>query len=99
MVTLFRRIRICLIGMVAGFIGMLAGLAGEIYIYEFSDRSLELVQAAVVFGELDAVSFLVCYFFMLLFLVLCVSLEAKRFRRRYRKRRMALFLTGIYDHL
>lgn len=84
---MFRFIRVCFSGMIAGFIGMFVGLVGEIYVYEFSDRSDALLQAAVAFSELDNLSFLVCYFFVLLFLLLCLAVEVHRFIRRYRSRK------------
>jgi hypothetical protein len=44
-----------------GLIGMMAGMAGQIFIYEFSDRNTVLMQAATVFKELDELSFLVAF--------------------------------------
>ena len=42
---MFRVLRYCRICLAAGMIGMLAGMAGQIYIYEFSDRNDVLMQA------------------------------------------------------
>lgn len=50
---MFRVLRYCRICLTAGLIGMLAGMVGQIYIYEFSDRNDVLMQAASVFKELD----------------------------------------------
>ena len=56
---MFRILRYCYSFVVAGLIGMLAGMVGQIYIYEFSDRNAVLMQAASVFNELDELSFMV----------------------------------------
>ena len=50
---MFRILRYCYSFVVAGLIGMLAGMVGHSYIYEFSDRDAGLMQAASVFNELD----------------------------------------------
>lgn len=49
---MLRVLRYCYSCVVAGLIGMLAGMVGQIYIYEFSDRNAVLMQAASVFNEL-----------------------------------------------
>ena len=53
---MFRVLRYCYSCVVGGLIGMLAGMVGQIYIYEFSDRNAVLMQAASVFNELDELS-------------------------------------------
>jgi len=47
---------------------MLSGIAGQVYIYEFSDRNDVLMQAAIAFKELDELSFLVLITAALVFL-------------------------------
>jgi len=49
---MFSVLRYCKCGLIAGLIGMLAGMAGQIYIFEVSDRNAALMQAAGVFKEL-----------------------------------------------
>ena len=44
---MFSVLRYCKCGLIAGLIGMLAGMAGQIYIYEVSDRNAALMQAPV----------------------------------------------------
>ena len=79
---MFRVLRYCRICLTAGLIGMLAGMVGQIYIYEFSDRNDVLMQAATVFIDLDELSFLVAFAAAVVFLYFCVVLE---YRRWYRK--------------
>ena len=86
---MFRKLRYCKTGLVAGLIGMMAGMAGQVYIYEFSDRSNALMQAAGVFKELDELSFLVAFVSIIAFLYFCVMLEYRRWSRQ-RKREEAL---------
>ena len=81
---MFRQIRIWVSVMVAGTIGMLAGLAGQIYVYEFSNRSAVLLQAASVFGEIDEFSLCVVLVSLLFLLYECLKVEWKRWYRRYR---------------
>lgn len=81
---MFRQIRIWVSVMVAGTIGMLAGLAGQIYVYEFSDRSAVLLQAASVFGEMDELSLCVVLVALLFLLYECLKVEWRRWYRRYR---------------
>ncbi len=86
---MFRKLRYCKTGLVAGLIGMMAGMAGQVYIYEFSDRSNALMQAAGVFKELDELSFLVAFVSIIAFLYFCVMLEYRRWSRQ-RKREEAV---------
>lgn len=79
---MFRVLRYCKICLTAGVIGMLAGMAGQIYIYEFSDRNAVLMQAASVFKELDELSFLVTFAAALVFLYFCAVLEYRRWHRQ-----------------
>ena len=79
---MFRVLRYCRICLAAGMIGMLAGMAGQIYIYEFSDRNDVLMQAATVFMDLDELSFLVAFAAAVVFLYFCVVLEYRRWSRR-----------------
>ena len=79
---MLRVLRYCKICLTAGLIGMLAGMAGQIYIYEFSDRNDVLMQAATVFKELDELSFLVTFAAALVFLYFCVVLEYRRWHRQ-----------------
>ena len=64
---------------------MLAGMAGQIYIYEFSDRNDVLMQAATVFMDLDELSFLVAFAAAVVFLYFCVVLEYRRWRRNKKR--------------
>lgn len=48
---MFSVLRYCKCGLIAGLIAMLAGMAGQIYIYEVSDRNAALMQAAGVFSR------------------------------------------------
>ena len=82
---MFRVLRYCRICLTAGLIGMLAGIAGQIYIYEFSDRNTVLMQAAVVFRELDELAFLVAMVSIVAFLYFCVMLEYRRWSRRKKR--------------
>jgi hypothetical protein len=61
---------------------MLAGMAGQIYIYEFSDRNDVLMQAATVFMDLDELSFLVAFVAAVVFLYFCVVLEYLEWHRK-----------------
>ena len=79
---MFRVLRYCRICLAAGMIGMLAGMAGQIYIYEFSDRNDVLMQAATVFMDLDELSFLVAFAAAVVFLYFCVVLEYRRWHRK-----------------
>ena len=78
---MFRVLRYCRICLAAGLIGMLAGIAGQIYIYEFSDRNAVLMQAASVFNELDELSFMVVLAAASVFLYFCVVIEYRRWSR------------------
>ncbi|SFE60755.1 hypothetical protein [Succiniclasticum ruminis] len=82
---MFRKLRYCKTGLVAGLIGMITGMAGQVYIYEFSDRSNVLMQAAVVFKELDELAFLVAMVSIIAFLYFCVMLEYRRWSRRKKR--------------
>ncbi len=64
---------------------MLAGMAGQIYIYEFSDRNDVLMQAATVFMDLDELSFLVAFAAAVVFLYFCVVLEYRRWSRNKKR--------------
>lgn len=79
---MFRVLRYCRICLAAGLIGMLAGIAGQIYIYEFSDRNDVLMQAATVFMDLDELSFVVAFAAASVFLYFCVVIEYRRWSRR-----------------
>ncbi len=79
---MFRVLRYCRICLTAGLIGMLAGIAGQIYIYEFSDRNDVLMQAATVFMDLDELSFLVAFTAAWVFLYFCIVLEYRRWHRK-----------------
>ena len=78
---MFRVLRYCRICLAAGMIGMLAGMVGQIYIYEFSDRNAVLMQAASVFNELDELSFMVALAAAAVFLYFCVLIEYRRWSR------------------
>ena len=78
---MFRVLRYCRICLTAGLIGMLAGMVGQIYIYEFSDRNAVLMQAASVFNELDELSFVVTFVAAAVFLYFCVVIEYRRWSR------------------
>ena len=82
---MFRVLRYCRICLAAGMIGMLAGMAGQIYIYEFSDRNDVLMQAATVFMDLDELSFLVAFAAAVVVLYFCVVLEYRRWSRRKKR--------------
>ena len=82
---MFRVLRYCRICLAAGMIGMLAEMAGQIYIYEFSDRNDVLMQAATVFMDLDELSFLVAFAAAVVFLYFCVVLEYRRWSRRKKR--------------
>lgn len=86
---MFRKLRYCKTGLIAGLIGMITGMAGQVYIYEFSDRSNVLMQAAGVFKELDELSFLVAFVSIIAFLYFCTILEYQRWSRQ-RKREEAV---------
>ena len=82
---MFRVLRYCRICLAAGMIGMLAGMAGQIYIYEFSDRNDVLMQAATVFMDLDELSFVIAFAGVVVFLYFCVVLEYRRWSRRKKR--------------
>ena len=82
---MFRVLRYCRICLAAGMIGMLAGMAGQIYIYEFSGRNDVLRQAATVFMDLDELSFLVAFAAAVVFLYFCVVLEYRRWSRNKKR--------------
>ena len=75
---MFRILRYCYSFVVAGLIGMLAGMVGQIYIYEFSDRNAVLMQAASVFNELDELSFMVVLVATAVLLYFCIVIEYRR---------------------
>ena len=79
--NMFRILRYCKSGLIAGLIGMMAGMAGQIYRYEFSDRSAVLMQAATVFMDLDELSFVVAFVAAAVFLYFCVVIEYRRWSR------------------
>ena len=85
---MFRVLRYCRICLTAGLIGMLAGMAGQIYIYEFSDRNDVLMQAATVFMDLDELSFVVAFAAAAVFLYFCVVLEYRRWSRNKKRNRV-----------
>ena len=82
---MFRVLRYCRICLAAGLIGMLAGIAGQIYIYEFSDRNDVLMQAATVFMDLDELSFLVVFTAAWVFLYFCAVIEYRRWSRKKKR--------------
>ena len=82
---MFRVLRYCYSCVVAGLIGMLAGMVGQIYIYEFSDRNAVLMQAAIVFNELDELSFVVALAAAAVFLYFCVVIEYRRWSRNKKR--------------
>ena len=82
---MFRVLRNCGICLTAGLIGMLAGMAGQVYIYEFSDRNDVLMQAASVFKDLDELAFLVAFISALVFLYFCAVLEYRRWSRHKKR--------------
>ena len=79
---MFHVLRYCRICLTAGLIGMLAGMARQIYIYEFSDRNDVLMQAATVFMDLDELSFVIAFAGVVVFLYFCVVLEYRRWHRK-----------------
>ena len=82
---MFRVLRYCRSCLAAGLIGMLAGIVGQIYIYEFSDRNAVLMQAASVFNELDELSFMVALAAAAVFLYFCVVIEYRRWSRNKKR--------------
>lgn len=78
---MFRILRYCYSFVVAGLIGMLAGMVGQIYIYEFSDRDAVLMQTASVFNELDELSFMVVLVATAVLLYFCIVIEYRRWSR------------------
>lgn len=78
---MFRILRYCYSFVVAGLIGMLAGMVGQIYIYEFSDRNAVLMQATSVFNELDELSFMVVLVATAVLLYFCIVIEYRRWSR------------------
>ena len=78
---MFRVLRYCYSCVVAGLIGMLAGMVGQIYIYEFSDRNAVLMQAASAFNELDELSFMVVLVATAVLLYFCIVIEYRRWSR------------------
>ncbi len=78
---MFRILRYCYSFVVAGLIGMLAGMVGQIYIYEFSDRNAVLMQAASVFNEMDELSFMVVLVATAVLLYFCIVIEYRRWSR------------------
>ncbi len=82
---MFRKLRYCKSGLMTGLIGMMAGMAGQIFIYEFSDRNTVLMQAATVFKELDELSFLVAFVSIIVFMYFCAVLEYRRWSRRKKR--------------
>ena len=82
---MFRVLRYCKSGLIAGLIGMLTGMAGQVYIYEFSDRSAVLLQAAGVFKDLDELAFLVTMASLVVFMYFCLVLEYRRWSRQKKR--------------
>ena len=83
---MIRCLRYYISGMEAGLIGMFAGVLGQVYIYELTDRPMELLQAASIFKEIDEVSFVVTLVSMSMFAFTCIVVEVKRYFRRRRKK-------------
>lgn len=79
---MFRILRYCKCGLIAGLIGMIAGMAGQIYIYEVSDRNAALMQAASVFKALDEIAFVVAFFSACVFVYFCTFVEYRRWCRK-----------------
>lgn len=78
---MFSMLRYCKCGLLAGFIGLLAGMAGQIYIYEFSDRNAALMQAASIFKELDELSFVISFGAATVFLYFCALVQYRRWNK------------------
>ena len=79
---MFSVLRYCKCGLIAGLIGMLAGMAGQIYIYEVSDRNAALMQAAGVFKDLDEIAFVVAFVSACVFVYFCTLVEYRRWCRK-----------------
>ncbi len=79
---MFRILRYCKCGLIAGLIGMIAGMAGQIYIYEVSDRNAALMQAASVFKDLDEIAFVVAFVSACTFVYFCTLVEYRRWCRK-----------------
>ena len=79
---MFRILRYCKCGLIAGLIGMIAGMAGQIYIYEVSDRNAALLQAASVFKDLDEIAFVVAFVSACVFVYFCTFVEYRRWCRK-----------------
>ena len=86
---MFRVLRYCWTFLTAGLIGMLTGMVGQVYIYEFSDRNDVLMQAVSVFKDLNEVAFLVAFVAALVFQYFCSVLEYRRWSR-HKKRNEAI---------
>ncbi len=82
---MFRKLRFCKSVLIAGLIGIMAGTVRQIYIYEFSDRNSDLMQAASLFKELDELSFLVAFVSIIVFIYFCVILEYRRWSRNKKR--------------
>ncbi len=80
-------IHFCRVGVMAGLLGMAVGMGGYIYIMEFSDKTSVLLQAAVVFDEVDFVSFALAFVCMsfaslaYLYLEICSFWKEKHSRK------------------
>lgn len=72
-------IRFCKIGIIAGLLGMTAGMGGYIYIQEFSNKTPALLQAAKIFSEIDTVSFILALTCAILISFLYLYLELQPF--------------------
>jgi len=79
---MFRILRYCKCGLIAGLIGMIVGMAGQIYIYEVSDRNAALMQAASVFKDLDEIAFVVAFVSACVFVYFCTFVEYRRWCRK-----------------
>ena len=82
---MFSVLRYCKCGLIAGLIGMVSGMAGQIYIYEVSDRNAALMQAAGVFKDLDEMAFQVAFVSTCVFVYFCTLVECRRWCRNKKR--------------
>lgn len=72
----------------AGVIGMLAGMAGYVYILECTDKTPALLQAAKVFSDIDVCSFVLTLAGVLYIGLVLLYKEMRYSWRRWRKKRV-----------
>lgn len=85
MFRVYRLYKVFLSVVIAGFIGMLAGLGAYAYIMEFTEKTPELLQAAETFRDLDELSFIVTMIGMSGIIIIALYYEIRHSWQRWHR--------------